>query len=635
MLVLTPDIYSKVGFADELHASGQDVGYCKLVVDGNKSVKMPTRVALFNIIYWEPLLKFGIIPSIKETFNIKSISNDSSSKVYSVLYEKFLDERPDVPYMEMVHAIFDNISRMHNFITMNFGGYLPSIDALSLSELLEIPEVKEICAKVYSSTFGTSVAEAQFKADSKALIKILKSLTINSIYHYIQTGVLKSNQIPQMLIAYLTRSDIDDTMQKNVISSSSFGGIRSEADFATETLSAKKSIFFSRDVIRKSQYSGRKMRLMCSTIEHIHPGSCGSEHITIPFIIKPEYAHNFKHKVIIDNGKRVYLEDDKIIQHYVGKPIQMVTQFGCRHTDGLCEHCAGYGRDRMIKYFPPGIHIGLLSSSKTSSIVSQKVLSAKHLISTNSKVYTLPELTQQYFYRDSNSIFWKPDWVKNLKRFQVKIPMDALGPIIDLNLDVFPVADSFSKVAYFELYKGDELVDTVQLEYDNFVPYLSEAFLDHMKSNYEKLIIDDDSITVPLAGFDAKQDMFKFIIMNDDMITYTESVNTFLTATISHYTDIPHALNDFAETVWRKSDVNIFFLETILHNMIIDSEQTYQLCPVTDPHHVTFGKMESIISNRTVSMKLAFERLKDYLNSPQTSNIARPVGLFGPFFGIV
>ena len=69
--------------------------------------------------------------------------------------------------------------------------------------------------------------------------------------------------------------------------------------------------------------------------------------------------------------------------------------------------------------------------------------------------------------------------------------------------------------------------------------------------------------------------------------------------------------------------------------MIVDNHQNNQLCTVTDPYHVTFGKLEHVISGRTVSMELAFERLKDYFNSPMTSIISRPVGLFGPFFGIL
>ena len=637
MLVITPEQYTQVGYADHLKHTGQDRGMCKLVLGDNKSVQMPTRMALLNVLYWEPMLSFGILPTIKETFNIKSISSDSSSKIYSIIYDKFLDERPEVDHMLMVHKIFENVSRVYNFITMECGEYMPSIDGLSLTQLLQYPPIKALADHVYSSKWSPKVAETQFKADSKELIKILKDQKTpnNILYHYIQAGVLKTNQIPQMLLAYGTRSDIDDTMRKSVVSSSSFSGLKNPTEFAIESLSAKKSIFFSRDVIKKSQYFGRKMRLGCSTVEKVHPGSCGSTHNIIPMTIKPEYAHNFRNKIIIVNNQRIQLNTDKQIEPYVGHTVQMVSQFGCNHLDGMCEHCAGYGKDRLIKYLPHDIHIGLLSSTKTSSNVSQKVLSAKHLINTNSLVYNLTESAAKYFFKDNNSIFLDPKWGKQIHRYQLRIPSDALGPIVDLNLDTLPSAESFSKISYLELLKDGEFVDTIQMEYDAFVPYLSEALLDHMRTNYTKLEFDEDGVTIPMAGFDAKQEVFKFVIMNDDMITYTKSVATFLTATIGNYTSVPHALNDFCETVWKKSSINIFFLETVLHNLIIDDPKNKQLCTVTDPYHVTFGKLEDVISDRTVSMELAFERLKDYFNDPMTSNIARPVGLFGPFFGIL
>lgn len=637
MLVLTPDQYTQTGYADHLRKTHQDRGMCKLVLGDNKSVQMPTRMAILNILYWEPLMSFGLLPTIKETFNIKSISSDSSSKIYSIIYDRFLDDLPNVDHMIMVHRIFQNVSRIYNFITTELGEYMPSIDGLSLTQLLQHPPIKELADKVYDSKWGTQVAEAQLRQDGKELLKILKDPKTpnNVLYHYIQAGVLKTNQIPQMLLAYGPRSDIDDTMRKFVISSSSFSGLKSPVEFATESLSAKKSIFFSRDVIKKSQYFGRKMRLGCSTVQTVHPGSCGSDHNVIPMTIKPEYAKNFLHKIIIDDGRRVQLTNMNIIDRYVGQTVNMVSQFGCNHLDGMCEHCAGYGKDRLIKYLPHGIHIGLLCSTKVSSTVSQKVLSAKHLINTNSLIYNLTESAAKYFVKNNNSILFDPKWGKHIHKYQIRIPSDALGPIVDLNLDTLPIAESFSKVSYLELLKDGDLVETIQMEYDAFVPYLSEAFLDHMRTNYNKLEIDEDGVVVPMAGFDAKQDVFKFIIMNDDMITYTKSVATFLTATIGNYNSVPHALNDFCEIVWRKSSIPIFHLETVLHNLVIDNHQNNQLCTVTDPYHVTFGKLEDVISNRTVSMELAFERLKDYFNDPQTSNIARPIGLFGPFFGIL
>ena len=133
MLVLGPEQYFKIGLVDELRRTGQDRGYCKLIVKDNKAITMPTRNAVFNIIYWEPLILFNIQPSIKETFNIKSISSDSSSKVYSIIYSRFLEDCPDTPHMLMVHAIFKNISRMYNFIVSECAEYMPSIDALSLA----------------------------------------------------------------------------------------------------------------------------------------------------------------------------------------------------------------------------------------------------------------------------------------------------------------------------------------------------------------------------------------------------------------------------------------------------------------------------------------------------------------------
>ena len=614
----------------------KDTGYTNVVFADNVEIQVPTRMLILNIIFWEPNMTFGMLPESSDFFNIKSITTDSISVIQTKLYKKALRTLTNVPYMQIVMRYLYNIDRLSNFIQRHMGIYMPSIDALGLARLMENPALKKLADYVFDDKLGTKVAEQQLKVMSKELIGHLKDpdLPNNCLYPYMQAGTLKSNQIPQFLIAYGPRSDVDDTMKRHIVSQSSFSGLKTVEDFAIESLSAKKSIYFSRDVIRQSQYSGRKMRLACAEIQHIYPGSCGSQG-WMPYTISEEVAENYIDRIIIgDKGERILL-DKQNISKYIGNPVKLVSQFACRHTDGICEHCAGYGEDMLIKYMPPDIHIGLLSSSKVSSVVSQKILSAKHLVSTSSKLYTLPESAQKYLYKVEDAIFWSPEAAKYFDNVKFRVPNDSINQISDLNLDTLPTAESYSKIPFIELVKDDEVVDRICLEADVFIPYFSTQMLEHMHNHYRQLKVDDEYTTFTMSGFDVKQPFMKFVILNDDMITYTKRVYGFLGSRMINYTTVADCMRDFSTVVYQKSSINSFFIESVVRSHMIASDSDFRIPVVTDFNNVRFGNLADVISETSVSGKLAFENLKQYLTAPSTPLLLRKRGLFAPYFGLI
>lgn len=621
---------------DEYMYEHKDNGFTNVVFADNVEIQVPTRMLILNIIFWEPNVSFGVLPESSDFFNIKSITTDSISVIQTKLYKKALKLLTHIPYMQIVMRYLYNIDRLSNFIQRHMGIYMPSIDALGLARLMENPALKKLADYQFDDKLGTKVAEQQLKVMSKELITHLKDpdLPNNCLYPYMQAGTLKSNQIPQFLIAYGPRSDVDDTMKRHIVGQSSFSGLRTVEDFAIESLSAKKSIYFSRDVIRQSQYSGRKMRLACAEIQHIYPGSCGSQG-WMPYVIGEEVADNYIDRIIIDDkGNRVIL-DKQNIDKFVGRQIKLVSQFACRHTDGICEHCAGYGEDMLIKYMPPDIHIGLLSSSKVSSVVSQKILSAKHLVSTSSKMYTLPESAQKYLYKVEDAIFWSPEAAKYFDTVRFRIPSEAINQISDLNLDTLPTAESYSKVPFIELVKDDEVVDRICLEADVFIPYFSTQMLEHMHQHYRQLKVDDEYMTFSMSGFDIKQPFMKFVILNDDMITYTKRVYGFLGSRMINYTTVADCMRDFSTVVYQKSSINSFFIESVVRSHMIVSESDFRIPVVTDFNNVRFGNLADVISETSVSGKLAFENLKQYLTAPSTPLLLRKRGLFAPYFGLI
>ena len=635
MVVYTYNEYSAPGFVDSIMKQKLDVGMCRVVVYPNTQIEMPVRVFLLNVIFWEPIMKFGIVPTIKEVHRFKYMTNTAISKIHTHLYELFLNQRPNDNHMDFVMELFNNIGRLYNFVKLYCGSHMPSIDDLGLVRLMENPALKKLGDTVFDPKLGTKNAEAQMKQISKELITLLGDPTIdnNVLYPYMKAGVLKSNQIPQMLVAYGTRSDIDDTTRKHIISNSTFSGLASIKDFATEYLSAKKATYANSTSIKKSQYNGRKMKLTLSSLAKLYPGTCGSTR-TLDYRIPSEYKFNFMEKIVIDNGTPVILTPDNI-NDYVDKPIHMVSPFCCNYTDGVCERCAGFGRGRLLKYMPPNIHIGLLSASILASIISQKILSTKHLTSNFSILYSLPQDATNLLFVSEDSIFWKEHLRNTLKKLTVRIPMDAISMAEDIQLDVLPIAENFSKLAYIELLSGGVVKQHVNLGEGRMLPYLSEHTLKYIKDYPDCLDITSDYVDIKLEHFQIKQPFCKYIVLNDDMLAYHTRVSGFMSTSIRNHTTVAGALNEFSSTVFDKSNIDFFYLEMVLRAFNMTTPEDYTIPVIEDMNATYFGGMSHIITNRTLSMKLSFERLGDYLTVPSSVLRIKPAGMYAPFYGIV
>ena len=202
-------------------------------------------------------------------------------------------------------------------------------------------------------------------------------------------------------------------------------------------------------------------------------------------------------------------------------------------------------------------------------------------------------------------------------------------------LDVLPTPEAFSKISYIDIMKGDNIIDTIFLEADGFIPFLSEAMLEYMRKQYDNIEYKDNGFVVDMAEFDAKKPFMNYVVMNDDMISYVNRVKNFISTDISGYTSVSRCISAFADIVYHKSTLNLFYLEVILRALNITSPTNFDIPIISDPEHVSFGRLDTVISESTISMKLAHEHLNKFLTNPRSALDPRRAGWFMEFFGLV
>lgn len=644
-------------FVDELMRDRLDHGKITVTLP-TATITLPARLMILNILCWRILFRLKVCPTKDDVIVVAGINEHTFSMIHSKLFTRLL-AIPDLDPTKAIHEFSRHIEDMERFTKRYCGRYIQTIDAIGLCKLLKDPTIKAIVGNKLDPKLGTKIAEEQFKQISKDLVHALGTRGMvkeNILINFMETGSLRDNQIPQVLAMYATRSDINDEMVGHIINESTLSGLRTAADYAVEALSAKKSSYFSKVVIQDSQYFARRLRLSTLSLPKIHPGSCGRS-ITIPINIPESRAMlNFLDKIHIENGKPVVLTRQNL-KKYVGKTIQMITPMGCRYTDGTCEACAGKGnvqKDFTVtktgnvirSYLPKNIHIGVFAATQVGQKVSQMVLSAKHLIKTLTKEYNLTDIAKLYLFKKGDTLYWNKPLKERLQNLYIRFNAASIvGPVTDLTQRVLPTAETYSRINNFEIVEIDEVgresrLDVINMESNKLLPFLSNDMLHYMRHHYDKIIFDDatNKIAVPLHKFDMSKGVMKYIIVNDDMITFTENVDQFFSYKMSNYTSIAHCLTDFINLLYSKTNINIFFVEMVLRAFMISPDahgsSAYKIPAIEDPMNVRFGNMSEIITNRDVSTKLGYERVTEYLSNPTIYTKPRGRGYYDPFFGI-
>lgn len=634
-------------FITNIMENNNDNGFIKVVL-ADKTVEMRMKLAIFHGIIWRPFIKFNVKPSTDDIYfkndEVVDVTTKSISRIQTIQYKKLLDMFPNVHKMDIVEQLFLVIQDLWNFQFKYCRKYTQSMSAYKLYKLTRQKKIKDLVKLQFKENTNTNFAEKVLKEYNKRLINLLKTrgaLEYNPLLTLMETGSLKSNQIPQIFIAYGCRSDIDNTMMSHIISNSNLQGLKSVEDFATEYLSTKKSNWMSKTSIRDTQYFARTLRLLTSCLKKIYPGDCGSV-LTLPMKITKHNFKNFMNKDIIINNQRITLTKQNI-KDFIDTVVYMKSPILCRYTDGICESCAGRDGGHILRFLPPNIHIGKYSATKKASKISQSILSTKHLLATDSIEYKPTKAVLKFFrimVRENNEVTYglkiREKLVKDKATFI--IPRTAIvGILTDLTLDVLPLPAMFSHIDEVAIKYQNGVIIPIDMttEDSKQCPFLSREFLMYMKSVFREIKETDDTIEIPLYKWNPNMPVFGYMTMNDDMYAYAKRIISFTKTELVNFHNLTDALTAYSNVVFEKINLNIFFLEVVLRCLMIKEPGVdYSIPVVENINDVYFSKIIDLMDGRDISTKLGYERINPYISNPKTYLLDKEDGLYDIFFGL-
>lgn len=643
--------YRQPKLINEIRQQDLDQEICVVEVDDSRYVEMPGRAAILHFMLWQPLMHYDIMPRVEEVYRFRNFTKQTIAEAQTAVYKRLISH-PNSCNEETITLLlhlFQNIATVYNFILRNLGAYVCSFSAVELTELMDEPLIKKLTDAKFDPRAGSKAAEEQLRHLKKELFRLLRGneLKHNVLRNYINTGMLNLMQLPQLLLAYGPRSDINDRIYPHVINESNYSGIRSVDDFITEMFSAKKALWINSTVIQRTQYSGRKMKLASSSLPYIYRGDCGSR-LLMPMTIPEAHIMNYLDRRIIVNNQ-VKLITEKNHRDFIEVPVEFRSPMLCRHQDGICEECLSFGAYPFYRFIPPIANIGVYVASILANMITQRGLSTKHLNTTDTQMYFLSSEGLRFFYSMENNISWLPGTLESFKDHYICVPIKSLGPITDLTYENLPIEETYSAVAMLGIAKRVDdkfsIVESVDMEYETqtsskekIVPYFSSEALMRMKENFDQIKIVSEVgsgyVLIPAHIFINCDPFLRFIVINDDIIAFSKAVQSFFNQEIANYSNVVSCLSAIQHIMYRKLSWNSIFLEIMLRAYMMRVTNLTVTRPAVEAlEHAPFVKTSVAASNWAISTLLAYEKQEAYLNRESSFTRKSQNGWYDPLYG--
>lgn len=599
-------------------------------------IRVSKRQAFVNLFWWQILTEFGR-PICKKHFIKNGVCTaDALNGKWNAYYDEIM-ELSSHNAKRLKSIIWSVLQDMYRFAYSSVADHIASLDITDMAKVTHDPKISNIVKTKYKMVddkgdikagYSTKDVENIISENSKQIMELLGTpgaLCNERLLPFQRCGQLNRYQVPQTIYSYGIRTDINDSIITKLVLGNALDGLNNIHEFAIESLAAKKSAVYNHTAVSQSQYFGRRMHLVTSSLVRIYDGDCGSTQ-TVDFLVTTERKHNLIGKNIVDdNGKLVTLTADNV-SDYVGKVVHMRSPMTCRYRRGICETCGG----KIYNNINRKTNLGILAALHVIENVTQKILSAKHLVKTSSILYVLPPKLKDHIFSMANTseIRWTGEFLRRNKGFtegywELGIPYSGFSNFNDVNLIRDEGVDerniSYIKTIYI---RNGEHVEEFNMKNDKITPSLSMPMLRHIRNNYDKLVKEQGCIWIPLKGTESIPIMITTVI-NDNMLEYVKLVDTMFRTDVCKFRTNADALQDVSNLIYSKVDVNIAHIETVLKAFQITSPNDYRIPCVTDTNDVHFAVEKDILRYRHVGSMLAYEGLGKYLSSPDTYTVKK------------
>lgn len=434
-------------------------------------------------------------------------------------------------------------NKLFNAISTRMCAFISSTDSTHVQQIIDDPDIRKANESV-DIRFST-VLRAH-----KTLMEVMDSNRYpdNPIIQSYFNRTVKAAQSKQSYSARGGITDIDSVLYKRHIPRGYAMGFRTINDFVKESRAAAKALLYNKDPVAMAEYFSRKMQLVCSVIERIVEGDCGTQHF-----------HEWKldvndHKLLSAMNGCMQILDDGTLREIDGKDTSLLgttvrfrTALCCRHAENqeICETCFGGAAYSM----PHDTNVGHVCCTANNKEFTQNIISTKHLdfIIKIFKAVLRGQMSSWFSTseKEDEASFIYYNKTRVGEKNVIAIHKDYLPGIARINYvsDIRAISDleAVSSIQTMKVFRKDSMgvitqsVAELSLVMDSVSPSFTYDFLEHIKTQtwYE----DSNHYFIDISDWTDSKPMFIYPLKHENMSVFSRRFEHFMRGAISDTDD--------------------------------------------------------------------------------------------------
>ena len=543
-------------------------------------------------------------------------------------------------------------NRLYNEAVVEYSEYVRSVNSFDMCRLYEYPPLKAIRQQLRPT--DKSMADC-----GKATLEILMTdpaLRRNPIVSDLRAGLVKSEQLLQVLLVRGNNTDIDSHIYNRPIMGNYYAGITDPAEAAMDSTLAAKAIIFQGQPLEQTEYANRKLQFSSQRVDLLVMGDCRTPHLSSIPITKTRFR-DMEGLTFLNpaTGKQ-----EPLRKHHwelvKDTTIQVRLAFDChfREKGCICSTCYGL----LANNIPYGANLGHIASVLTQSEVSQRVLKVKHSeASTEVKPITITAEQRRYILPGK-----LPTQIRlndELKKRGIKLLLKAVATQQSFNGSKLPIVKKSDLVEGLSMAKYSQFMQvTFDVPTQNRQPMryhitigkgarMASLSLDFLRYFVKEgfTIQHDGNYHISLDGWDFSKPVFELPNKHANMKDFAGEVETFIRSTrddsarhlgplrqLKQYDDPVEALLDLHELMTQEVDAPFTHLAVVMLSLMVerDNPNNFNLPRAGVP--VRFAKYDQILNNGSLGPlfayqggKKALESISQYLRKDRQVHLMDPV----------
>lgn len=374
---------------------------------GDKKIHaLQLRHFLSNMILWWAWVVTDSVDAMDESciFNFKAKRQEDINN--------FIDEKivmgiktDRAILSEICDEIIYHISTIAKYTSIIAGSGLSIYNIYQTAR--KFPELEDIMFNKPSATLQPNEMEAELSRRTDRMIEIIQNSDCDLAPIFNAGKIMSKGQFQEVMVMVGYKSDINGhVIPYPIMSNILADGITTPADFLINSMSARKSQIFTKNMMSiPGAYSKKVTNNTASVILRKDYQMCDSA--------RPlEYSIDDATELLMLNGRYYYDDEDggkmKCCdgfndKHLIGRKIKFRSPVTCTSKEGVCKWCYG----ELYEINKDLASAGAYSATMETEYLGQRVLKTKHVQQTKSEVVEFNEEFNKDFEMSSTDIALK------------------------------------------------------------------------------------------------------------------------------------------------------------------------------------------------------------------------------------